>query len=199
MQSSALPANAVQADTRAQWRRWLQSHHTQTTGLWLVMWKKASGRVQLAYDAAVEEALCFGWVDSKAGKLDEHRSLLWFAPRKAGTGWSAPNKQRVQRLIESGAMAGPGLAKVHAAQADGSWSLLDAVEALVLPDDLAQALAAVPAAAEHWHAFPRSAKRGILEWITLAKTAATRSKRVDETARLAGLNQRANQWKPKIP
>lgn len=161
------------------------------------MWKKASGLVQLNYDAAVEEALCFGWVDSKPGKLDEHRSLLWFAPRKAGTGWSAPNKLRVQQMIDSGRMTAAGLAKVQAAQADGTWTLLDAVEALTVPDDLAQALAAAPAARAHWDAFPRSAKRGILEWIQQAKTEATRNKRVEETARLAALNQRANQWKSK--
>jgi uncharacterized protein YdeI (YjbR/CyaY-like superfamily) len=122
--------------------------------------------------------------------------MLWFAPRKAGTGWSRPNKERVERLIADGRMAPAGMAKVRAAQADGSWAALDAVEDLLVPDDLALALAAYPAAGANFAAFPRSAKRGILEWIVSAKTAATRAKRVEETARLAEQNLRANQWRP---
>jgi uncharacterized protein YdeI (YjbR/CyaY-like superfamily) len=152
---------------------------------------------RMEYGEAVEEALCFGWVDSKPNKLDDERSLLWFAPRKPGTGWSRPNKERVARLIEAGLMAPAGLAKVEAAQADGSWNALDAIEALELPADLDRALAADPAARRYWDAFPRSVKREILEWIAGAKTPSTRARRVDETARLAAENRRANQWLKK--
>lgn len=190
------PPNSIHPKTRAEWRRWLAANHRRAEGVWLISYKKATGKPRFEYGEAVEEALCFGWIDSKPNKLDDERSLLWFAPRKPGTGWSAPNKQRVAHLIAGGQMTPAGLAKVKAAQQDGSWSALDAVEALVIPPDLEQALAAAPPAAEYFAAFPRSIKRGILEWITNAKRPETRAKRVAETARLAAQNVRANQWRP---
>lgn len=165
--------------------------------MWLVSWKKATGRPAVDYDAAVEEALCVGWVDSTGRRLDDERSMLYVAPRKPRSGWSRPNKERVARLTVAGLMRPAGLAVVEAAQADGSWSLLDDVENLVVPDDLRAALDAHAGAAGHWEAFPRSAKRGILEWIVQAKRPETRAKRVEETARRAARNERANQWTPR--
>lgn len=123
------------------------------------------------------------------------RGLLHFAPRKPGTSWSKHNKQRVEQLIAAGLMMPAGLAKVESARRDGSWSRLDAVEALEIPEDLEQALAAYPNAKRHFEAFPRSVKRGILGWITNAKKPETRAKRIAETAQLAEKNQRANQWR----
>jgi uncharacterized protein YdeI (YjbR/CyaY-like superfamily) len=190
-----LPSGAVTADTAPAWRRWLQAHHAQSAGAWLVMWKRASGHARMTYDEAVEEALCFGWIDSRPNRLDADRSLLWFAPRKAGTGWSRLNRTRVERLLAGGRMTAAGLAKVEAAKRDGSWQALDEVEALVVPADLRAALAAEPQAAAHFDAFPRSAKRSILEWIGSAKRPKTRAARVAETARLARDNLRANQWR----
>lgn len=197
MITAVLLDNAVHPETRAAWRDWLKRHHTRTEGVWLVSWKKTAGKPRIEYDDAVEEALCFGWVDSKPAKLDDERTMLWFAPRKAGSGWSAPNKLRVERAITAGCMADAGLAKVQAAKEDGSWALLDAVERLEVPDDLAAAMAAVPPAAANFDAFPRTAKRGILEWIQSAKTAPTRTRRITETAVLAARNERANQWPRK--
>jgi uncharacterized protein YdeI (YjbR/CyaY-like superfamily) len=190
-----LPANSYHPQDRKQWRNWLQIHHARPDGIWLVFWKKASGRALLSYDEVVEEALCFGWIDSKPNKLDEHRSLLWIAPRKPGTGWSRLNKNRVERLIANRQMDLAGLVKVDAAKADGSWTKLDAVENLEIPDDLRNALAQLPAASSYFDAFPRYAKRGILEWIEIAKKAETRAKRIAETAKLAAVNERANQWR----
>jgi uncharacterized protein YdeI (YjbR/CyaY-like superfamily) len=189
------PPNSIHPKTRAEWRKWLERHHTRAEGVWLISYKKATGKPRFEYDEAVEEALCFGWIDSKPNKLDDERSLLWFAPRKAGAGWSKPNKERVERLIAAGQMAPAGLAKIEAAKRDGSWTALDAVEALEIPPDLAKALAANRKAQEHFAAFPRSAKRGILEWIANARTPETRAKRIAETARLAADNLRANQWR----
>ncbi len=191
------PANSTHPKTRVAWRNWLEAHHASATGVWLISFKKATGKARFQYEEAVEEALCFGWIDSKPRKLDEDRSMLWFAPRKAKTGWSRPNKERVARMVQQGLMAPAGLAKVTAAKADGSWSALDAVEDLEIPADLEIALAALPRAAENFDSFPRSAKRGILEWIANAKRAETRQARVAETARLASQNERANQWKGK--
>jgi uncharacterized protein YdeI (YjbR/CyaY-like superfamily) len=184
-----------EAPTRADWRAWLMQQHRREKGVWLVTFKKASGMPHLAYNNAVEEGLCFGWVDSKPGKVDELRSKLWFAPRKPGTGWSKPNKERIERLVAAGLMQAAGLSKVEAAKKDGSWSKLDAVEALEVPADLEKAFQSHPGATANFDAFPRSTKRGILEWILQAKKPETRQKRLEETARLAAKNERANQWR----
>ena len=192
-----VPRPSAHPLTRAAWRDWLAVNHLQPTGVWLIAYKKSTGKPRVEYEEAVEEALCFGWVDSKPRKLDAERSMLWFAPRKSGSGWSRPNKLRVERLLAAGLMTEAGLRKVAEAQRDGSWAKLDAVEDLLIPDDLAQALAGLARATNNFDAFPRSAKRGILEWIANARTAPTRAKRVEETARLAANNERANQWRPK--
>lgn len=189
------PPNSVQPADRAEWRAWLEENHTRPEGVWLVSYKLAAGKPRLEYEDAVEEALCFGWVDSKGNKLDDERTMLWMAPRKPGSGWSRPNKERVEKLIRSGQMAPAGLAKVEAARQDGSWNALDAVEALEIPPDLAAALDANQPARQNFEAFPRSVKRGILEWISSAKRPETRAKRVEETATLAAKNIRANQWR----
>ncbi len=192
-EGTAPPPNSTQVMTVAEWRGWLEQHHTQTEGIWLITYKKASGKPSVGYDVSVEEALCFGWIDSKGRKLDDERTMLWFAPRKPRSGWSRSNKERVERLLTDGRMAEPGLAKIRVAQQDGSWTALDAVEALEVPEDLAAAFATFTNARQHFDAFPRSAKRAILEWISAAKTAATRIKRINETARLAQTNEHAKQ------
>lgn len=195
MAQATPPANSFHALTRAEWRAWLAEHHTQTDGVWLITFKKPTGKPRVEYDEAVEEALCFGWVDSKPGKLDDERTMLYFAPRKVRSGWARTNKIRVERLLAAGLMMPAGLAKIDAAKQDGSWTMLDAVENLEIPADLAMELAKYPSATGHFNAFPKSAKRGILEWITQAKRPETRQKRISETARLANDNVRANQWK----
>ena len=189
------PTNSVHPKTRREWRAWLEKNHAQTEGVWLVTYKKATGKPRLEYDESVEEALCFGWVDSKPGKLDDERSMLYFAPRKPGSNWSKPNKDRVARLLETGLMRPAGLEKVEAAKRDGTWTALDGVEALEIPEDLGRALDALPNARAFFEAFPRSVKRGILEWILNAKKPETRANRIEETATLANENKRANQWR----
>jgi len=180
---------------RPSWRGWLAEHHSTASGVWLVTYKKATGRPRIEYADAVEEALCFGWVDSLPRSIDDERSRLLVTPRKAGSGWSRLNKERVARLVALGLMAPAGLVAVERAKADGSWSALDAIEDLVEPDDLRAALDGDPAARGNWDAFPRSVKRGILEWIASAKRPGTRAKRIEETTTLAARNERANQWK----
>ncbi|MBD2112262.1 MULTISPECIES: YdeI/OmpD-associated family protein [Cyanophyceae] len=192
------PNNSVQVESRAEWREWLATNHSRTEGLWLITYKKRPGKPHVSYDEVVEEALCFGWIDSKGNKLDDERTMLWMAPRQPGTGWSALNKKRIAALSEAGLMMPPGLAKIEAAKQDGSWELLDAIERLEVPTDLATALAENELARANFEAFPRSAKRGILEWIASAKRAETRTRRIAETVELAAQNLRANSW-PKRP
>jgi uncharacterized protein YdeI (YjbR/CyaY-like superfamily) len=187
----------VQCLTRAEWRAWLAANHATGTGVWLVTFKKASGRPYLPYDETVEEALCFGWVDSRPGKLDAERTMLYFSPRKAKSGWAKPNKIRVEKLIAAGLMTPAGQAAIDAAKKNGAWALLDAVEAMVCPPDLAKALKANPTAKKNFDAFPPSVRKAIFQWVTLAKKPETRAKRVEETVRLAERNVRANQ--PRQP
>jgi len=171
------------------------ANHKQGESIWLVTWKKVHGDNHVPYDDIVEEALCFGWVDSLPRKLDENRSMLRLSPRKPGSAWSGLNKSRVETLSKAGLMQPAGLSVVASAKDDGSWTFLDDVERLETPGDLAEALAAHPMATAHFDAFPRSVKRGILEWIKQAKRLETRAKRIEETARLASENKRANQFR----
>jgi uncharacterized protein YdeI (YjbR/CyaY-like superfamily) len=190
------PPNSVHPQSRSEWRKWLKENHTQKDGVWLITFKKASGKPRVTYDEAVEEALCFGWVDSKGNKLDDERSMLWMAPRKRGSNWSRLNKTRVEKLLADGQMQAAGLAKIEAAKKDGSWHALDKVEDLEIPPDLARALKANKDARNYFDEFPRSAKRAILEWIMNAKKPETRAKRIAETVEQAAKNLRANQWRP---
>lgn len=185
------------APDRAAWRAWLEANHAASPGVWLIYFKKESGKPRVSYDEAVEEALCFGWIDSKPNKIDELSYMQLFSPRKPKSNWSKPNKERVERLLAAGLMAPAGLRMVEIAKQNGKWDALDEVEAGVVPPDLIQALASYPDAAANFEAFPRSYKRGVLEWVLNAKRPETRAKRIDEIARLASLNQRANQYTPK--
>ena len=189
------PPNSVHPKSRAEWRKWLEKNHTRTEGIWLISYKKATGKPRVDYDESVEEALCFGWIDSKGNKLDDERTMLWFAPRRARTGWSKSNKERVAKLIKAKVMAPAGLAKINAAKKDGSWNALDAVEALEIPPDLAEAFSKNETARGYFEAFPRSVKRALLEWISSARKPETRAKRIEETVTKAEQNIRANQWR----
>lgn len=188
----------VEAAGPAEWRAWLVEHHERQTGVWLVLPRKqGEAEPSLTYDEAVEEALAYGWIDSKSNRLDEARSLLWMSPRRPKSGWSKLNKERIARLEREGRMAAPGRAVVAAARRTGTWNALDAVEALELPADLREALAADAGAKRHFDAFPPSARKGILTWIADAKREETRARRIAETVRLAARNERANQWQPR--
>ena len=185
----------VLIEDQAQWRAWLDAHHDTSPGIWLVTWKKASGRPLLSYDAIVDEALCYGWVDSRPRSIDGQRSARLVTPRKPASNWSARNKIRVGQLTAAGRMHPAGLAAVAAAKANGAWTALDETETLTEPADLAAALDAAPCARRYWDAFPRSARRAILEWITNARTGPTRQARIQRTADDAARNIRANQWR----
>ena len=181
----------VHADDRETWHAWLAENHACARGAWLVTWRRAAGRPTLDYEAAVEEALCFGWVDSTGGKVDDERGRLYFAPRKPRSVWAASNKARVARLIADGRMQPAGLAAIERAKANGSWEVLDTVERLEVPPDLADALAARPAAASAFAAFPPSARRMMLGWIATAQRPATRATRVEKVADAAARGERA--------
>jgi uncharacterized protein YdeI (YjbR/CyaY-like superfamily) len=183
-------APMVHPESRAEWRAWLEANHAIATGVWLVGWRKGHGR-RIEYEHAVEEALCFGWIDGQGGTLDERRSRQYYAPRKPRSGWASTNKARVERLIAAGLMQPAGLAAIERAKANGSWTLLDDVERGVVPDDLAAALAAQPPGGSNFEAFPKSARQMLLAWIAQARRPETRARRVVETAAAAARNERA--------
>ncbi len=184
-------APQVRADDRATWRAWLEANHATTAGAWLVTWRASSGRVGLDYEAAVQEALCFGWIDSTGGYVDDELSKLYFARRKKRSPWAATNKARVERLIAEGRMAPAGLAAIEQAKANGSWEVYDSVERLEVPEDLAAALEAHPPAAVNFAAFAPSARKMQLGWVALAQRPETRAARVTKVAEAAARNERA--------
>lgn len=179
------------------WRKWLEKHHGKQPYVWLILYNKDSGTPSVTYAEAVEEALCFGWIDSKPNKRDTGSRFQFFSPRKPKSGWSALNKTRIKRLVEEGKMTPAGMAKIELAKQNGSWTALDAIEALEMPLALQKAFSKNKMARKNFEAFPASAKKGIYHWVQSAKTDATRDKRVQETVSKAAEGKRANEWKKK--
>ncbi len=170
---------------RAAWRAWLEAHHATAAGVWVVSFRRSSGRPVVAYEDLVEEALCFGWIDSQGAGLDDERTMLRFTPRRRGSPWARSNRERVERLLAEGRMAPAGLRAVEAARADGSWAALEAVDDLRVPDDLALALAADSAAGPGFDGLSPSRRRAILSWVGSAKRPATRARRITDVVRAA--------------
>jgi uncharacterized protein YdeI (YjbR/CyaY-like superfamily) len=177
------------APDRQAWRDWLAQHHATADGVWFVFYKKHTGQPTLTYDEAVEEALCYGWIDSLPKSLDGERHALKFSPRKPRSVWSKLNKQRVEKLVAEGRMTPVGWAKIEAAKQDGSWNELDAVEAMRVPDDLATALAADETAQRNFAAYSPSVKKPILYWIQSAKRPETRQARIEKAVEAARRKQ----------
>ncbi|MBL7847921.1 MAG: YdeI/OmpD-associated family protein [Cyclobacteriaceae bacterium] len=180
-----------------EWRSWLKANHRTAKNVWLVLHKKSSPGPGIAYSEAVEEALCFGWIDSKPQKKDTNTYLLYFAERKAGSVWSKLNKQRITRLIDSKKMTSAGMKKIMSAKEDGTWSTLDPVDTLQMPEVLDKALAKNKKARMNFEAFPAGIKKQLVYWVLSAKRAETRASRVREIVAKAARNERANQWVKK--
>jgi uncharacterized protein YdeI (YjbR/CyaY-like superfamily) len=176
---------------RAGWRAWLTDNHGTSRGVYLVSWRRLTGRASVSYEDAVEEALCVGWIDSSGRTLDDERSIQWFAPRRARSAWARSNKERVARLTAAGLMLPAGFAAIEEAKRTGTWSMLDDVEKLIVPDDLAAALVVAPRARTNWDAFSASARRAMLEWVVQARRPETRAKRIGQIAGAAARNERA--------
>jgi uncharacterized protein YdeI (YjbR/CyaY-like superfamily) len=191
MKGVAMPTSGVtqlHPLSRAGWRAWLTTNHGSAHGVLLVMDTKASGSQRLSLDDAVEEAICFGWIDSKLTPVDGRRFAVMFTPRRPGGTWSQANKARVESLTSRGLMTDAGLSAVAAAQQDRSWSALDDVDALRVPEDLAQALGDNPEAQRNFERFTVSTKKATLWWVVSAKRSETRARRIAESVRLAADN-----------
>ena len=179
-----MPETEIEVKSRAGLRGWLARNHATSGTVWLVIYKKHTDHY-VPFGDLVSELLCWGWVDSVTRKVDDDRSACRISPRNPRSAWSAVNKAKVEEARAAGLMQPAGEAVIARAQANGMWEFLDDVEAGIVPDDLAQALAENGAEAG-WQGYPPSVLRGTLEWIKTAKTPATRSKRIDDVVRHAG-------------
>ncbi|KAA1424671.1 hypothetical protein FE697_001730 [Mumia zhuanghuii] len=175
-----LPITSVE-----QWRAWLVEHQDDPDpGVWIV-WERSAAARQVSYEELIEEALAVGWIDGQAATLDDDHSMLWLTRRRPGSVWSRLSKERVARVVESGRMTAAGQAAIDRAKADGSWTILDSVEALIVPDDLAAAFDATPGLRDQYESFTPGQRKQILRWLVDAKRPATRAQRIAETVRLA--------------
>ncbi len=187
----------ISARDRAEWRAWLAEHHASAPGIWLVFYKKGSGQTGVTYEEAVEEALCFGWIDSRPNTLDEERYIQLFTPRKRKSPWSKSNKERVERLLAAGLMAPAGLAALEAAKRDGTWAIYDGIEDLKVSDDLRAALLRNPKAEANFDAFSASTRKQLLWWIESAKRPETRQRRIEQVVIAAAEKRNPLAYIPK--
>lgn len=176
------------AKDRPTWRKWLAKNHAKSPGIWLIYYKKASGKSRVDYADAVEEALCFGWIDTTQRPRDEESSMQLFMPRKAKSNWSKLNKERVAKLEKEGLMTDAGREKIAAAKENGSWTKMDEVEAYVIPPELEKAFAKNKTAKKNFDAMSPSVRKQFLYWLSNTKKEETRKQRVADIIRLSKAN-----------
>lgn len=187
---SSFSAERVYAPDREAWRKWLAKNHAKSKGIWLVFDKKTAREDRLNYGDAVEEALCFGWIDSTLNPIDHAQYMQLFTPRKPKSGWSKLNKDRVARLTEQGLITQAGFDAIELAKKNGSWAHLDEIEAMIVPPDLAAALKAKPVALRNFEALPRFSRKQFLYWVNGGKREETRKHRIKIVVELAANNER---------
>lgn len=181
-------------ENRIEWRFWLEKNHAKEQAVWVVFYKKSSAMPSLTWSEAVDEALCFGWIDSKKVAIDSEKSHQFFSRRKAQSTWSKINKEKIERLIEDGLMTQAGYASIERAKENGSWSVLDEVEALIIPYDLESALNEYEGAMEYFSGLSKSVKKMMLYWLMSAKRPETREKRMLEIVESAAQKKKPKQF-----
>lgn len=181
--------------SRQEWRRWLKKNHSSKQSVWLVYYKHKSGMRALSWSEAVDEALCFGWIDSKAKPVDEEKYMQFFSRRKPGGTWSKVNKEKIIQLMDAKLMTPAGLESIEAAKRNGSWTILDDVEELKIPRDLEKEFKTKPGSKAFFLSLSKSVKKAILQWFVLAKKEQTRQKRISEIAELASQKLRPKQFR----
>lgn len=177
------------------WRKWLKLNHDKKYGVWLIFNKKKSSNYNLSWSESVDEALCFGWIDSTKRAIDSTQYKQYFSKRKAKSNWSKINKDKVKTLIDQGLMEEAGYKSIEIAKENGSWTFLDDVEALVIPDDLKSELAVYNGSMEFFNSLSKSEKKGLLYWVKSAKRKETRQKRILEIAENACKNLKPKQFR----
>lgn len=178
--------------SQKEWRKWLDKNHLTELSVWLILYKKDCGTPTISHSQAVDEALCYGWIDSLVTKRDDDSRYQFFTRRKPKSTWSKVNKLKIEKLLAEGLIQPEGLRVIEVAKQNGSWDTLTEIDQLIIPDDFQKALKKNKAALKHFDAFPPSSKRLILYWIQSAKRDETRAKRIAEAVALAAENKRAN-------
>jgi len=177
-----------------EWRKWLEENHIIKNSIWLIYYKKKSKIPSIEYNDAVDQALCFGWIDSKSKPIDDEKYMQFFSKRKHKSVWSKINKNKIDRLTSEGLMSQAGLDIIQIAKENGSWFILDDVESLIIPQDLSNELEKNPVAQDFFINLSRSNKRNLLQWLVLAKRAETRQNRIKEIVDLANLGRKPKQF-----
>ncbi|WP_353102159.1 YdeI/OmpD-associated family protein [Myroides odoratus] len=181
--------------SREEWRQWLEENHQSKSSIWLVYYTKKSNIPSISWREAVDEALCFGWIDSTRKKVDDSSSIQYFSKRKPKSIWSKINKEIVQFLIDNNRMTKAGFESIEIAKQNGSWTILDEVEELIIPDDLELAFTRHSGSKEYFLSLSKSTKKILLSWIVLAKRQETKQKRIEEVAESMGGKQMPKQLK----
>jgi uncharacterized protein YdeI (YjbR/CyaY-like superfamily) len=177
-----IPANPLRVADQEAWRAWLQEHHASEKEAWLIILKKHATGPGVGYEEALEEALCFGWIDGVMRSVDAETFILRFSPRKPRSIWSAGNKQRVERLIEQGRLTQAGLAAIRQAKENGEWDkAAEREDTSTLPSDLEEALQCDGPVWLKWESLAPSRKKQYIYWVSSAKTQETRQRRIRET------------------
>lgn len=179
---------------RKEWRQWLQKNHTVKKAVWLVHYKKKLAVPSLSWSEAVDEALCFGWIDSVRKPVDAERYIQFFSKRKATSVWSKINKEKVQQLIDKGLMTKAGFLTIATAKQNGTWTILDDVEELSIPADLEKEFKDHKGSKDFFLSLSKSVKKAILQWLVLAKRAETRQNRINKIAELASQKRKPKQF-----
>lgn len=177
-----------------EWRKWLEENHRSKQAVWVVFYTKGSGKPTMTWSESVDEALCYGWIDSKKIRIDAEKSHQFFSKRKAKSTWSKINKEKIARLSESGRMSEAGYQSVETAKQNGSWTVLDEVEDLIVPEDLEAALNGYKEALDYFLGLSKSVKKMMLYWVVSAKRPETRQKRIDELAEHASRKSKPKQF-----
>ncbi len=180
---------------RSEWRQWLDENHQRKDAVWVIFYKKKSPHFNLSWSDAVEEALCFGWIDSVKKSVNSDTYKQYFTQRKAKSNWSKVNKDKVTNLIEQGLMKEAGHKSIAIAKENGSWTILDEVEALVVPEDLKNELANHNGAKAYFDSLIKSVKKSLLYWVVSAQRKETRLKRIIEIALNASKNMKPKQFR----
>lgn len=180
--------------SRADWRKWLTKNHQSKQSVWLIYYRVSTNRASLTWSEAVDEALCFGWIDSTKRTIDDERYMQYFGRRKPNSTWSKINKEKVDKLIQNNLMMAAGLASIETAKQNGTWTLMDDVENLVIPEDLKTALNKNARSLDFFNKQSKSIKKQLLHWVVVAKKVETRKKRIAEIARSAAQGRRPKQF-----
>lgn len=192
MQTTAI--ETFSPTSRENWREWLAENHRSKQSIWLVYYKIQANIPTVSYNDAVDEALCFGWIDSTKKSLGNDTFMQFFSKRKPNSVWSKINKGKIQRLIDEGLMTEAGFESIEKAKQNGSWSILDEVEELIIPEDLENEFNTKAGSKDFFLSLSKSVRKAILQWLVLAKQAETRQRRITEIAELASQKLKPKQF-----